>query len=1295
MLTASEEGKYVCFGVTPVASTGASPGTEVMAVTASAVPDSTAPILSEVTAVTTPTNDNTPSYVFSSDEAGTIGYGSGCESTSNPTAATAGNNTVTFSSLGDGTYSGCTINVTDAADNESNSLTINDFTVDTAAPSITITNPSTSAAISKTLTASASDGTLKMSETTGTTCDNTLTFVTYASKTYSTEAGNGKKLCYQAVDTAGNEAYSLSDAIAGIDATAPTISITNPNTSAAISKTITASASDGTLSMSNTTGAVCNGTLSFITYASQTFVAESDNGTKVCYKAADSLGNTAYSLSNALAGIDTTAPIIAIANPNTNAATSKTLTASASDGVLTMSETTGTTCDGSLTFVAYASKTYTAEADNGKKLCYRAVDTLGNTAYGPSNAIAGIDTTAPTVTLNKADGQSALATVGPINFTVIFSETTTNFAAGDVTLSSSTTPGTLTATVTGSGTTYNVAVSGMTDAGTVIASIAAATATDAAGNSNIASTSSTIGGNEVTYNPPASVVVTGTPIASEDGGTPDSYDLALSRSPSSGSVTVSITTPDSQCTVSPTSVTLSSTTASTITVTAFNDTTPEGAHTCVIKHAITASSDTTNFPLALPIADMTVAMTDNDPGVVISQSGGTTAVTEGGTTGDTYTVALATLPDSSVTVSVTPNTQVEATPASLTFTTGNWSTAQTVTVTAKDDTTVEGNHSGSVAHAITTGDGADYLTTATVPSVSVNITDNDNPPPPPAPVYYPEIQLLDNTTDIADNTGKLDFGTTSVGTPVVKTLTVKNTGRATLTLGTPTLSTGFSVANFPTSIAAGKSVQFTLSLDATQAATLSGQFSVTNNDGNENPFNFTLQGVVQGASTGKPLAFYLPGGNYSGSAFLRITNDTNNPVSVKGTLYDANGAVIGNANALLTPLAAQQTVALSMPALATAVGSGWNELAWLALSEPSSGITVMNTYRNENGALTNMTSVSENAAYLLPGSVNQDAARLVLVNTSAVPVEVVGSLYHQDGYLLGQAHSVLVNALPARALRVLSPRDLEQLTGTGAWTGRAWLSLQPVSGLVMMNVVVDTSAVVSNFTSARADGNYNIPSSNGTDKGYTRFTNTTDAPLPLYATLYHLNGAVLGTPSRLLSTLPARSTRVLGSSDLERLFGVRPWAGRSRLALTAPNGAVQVIGTIRSPTLRSSALVSASEMDSSKLYNLPPSNSTQDVAYARITNTSSQAVTVIGTLYSQDGSVLGNAHAVLIPTLQPGETQVLDMLTLQRRSGSNQPWTQRARLVISEPTSGIQLMGMIRSKQSNILTNMSAVRTIQ
>ncbi len=93
-----------------------------------------------------------------------------------------------------------------------------------------------------------------------------------------------------------------------IDTTSPTITIIEPDTLPATSKTITASTSEGTLSMSNTTGAVCDGTLTFAAYASQTFTAESDNGTRVCYRAVDTAGNTSYSLSNAIAGIDTTAP---------------------------------------------------------------------------------------------------------------------------------------------------------------------------------------------------------------------------------------------------------------------------------------------------------------------------------------------------------------------------------------------------------------------------------------------------------------------------------------------------------------------------------------------------------------------------------------------------------------------------------------------------------------------------------------------------------------------------------------------------------------------------------------------------------------------------------------------------------------------------------------------------------------------------------------------------------------------------------------------------------------------------
>jgi len=97
--------------------------------------DTTAPTLAEVTAVTTPTNDTTPDYTFSSDEAGTITYGGSCSSST--TSATAGTITVTLYSLSDGTYSNCAITVYDSEDyNVSVTLAIPTFTVDTTGPTL-------------------------------------------------------------------------------------------------------------------------------------------------------------------------------------------------------------------------------------------------------------------------------------------------------------------------------------------------------------------------------------------------------------------------------------------------------------------------------------------------------------------------------------------------------------------------------------------------------------------------------------------------------------------------------------------------------------------------------------------------------------------------------------------------------------------------------------------------------------------------------------------------------------------------------------------------------------------------------------------------------------------------------------------------------------------------------------------------------------------------------------------------------------------------------------------------------
>ncbi len=100
-------------------------------------------VIAEVTVVTSPSNSSSPNYTFSSTKAGTITYGGSCSSST--TSAASGTNTITLTSLSDGTYSNCTILVTDSDGNVSNTLSITSFSVDATTPYVISTSPENSA----------------------------------------------------------------------------------------------------------------------------------------------------------------------------------------------------------------------------------------------------------------------------------------------------------------------------------------------------------------------------------------------------------------------------------------------------------------------------------------------------------------------------------------------------------------------------------------------------------------------------------------------------------------------------------------------------------------------------------------------------------------------------------------------------------------------------------------------------------------------------------------------------------------------------------------------------------------------------------------------------------------------------------------------------------------------------------------------------------------------------------------------------------------------------------------------
>ena len=137
-------------------------------------------------------------------------------------------------------------------------------------------------------------------------------------------------------------------------------------------------------------------------------------------------------------------------------------------------------------------------------------------------------------------------------------------------------------------------------------------------------------------------------------------------------------------------------------------------------------------------------------GVTVSESALT--VTEQDTTGDSYTVVLDRLPTASVTVTVggLGSSDVTANPASLTFTTGNWATAQTVTVTAGNDADTT-NDTVTLTHSAMSSDSA--YQGITIAGLTVTVNDNDTAQVLGVMIEPGNAQLVVQWTAVANATG--------------------------------------------------------------------------------------------------------------------------------------------------------------------------------------------------------------------------------------------------------------------------------------------------------------------------------------------------------------------------------------------------------------------------------------------------------------------------------------------------------------------------------------------------------------
>ena len=176
------------------------------------------------------------------------------------------------------------------------------------------------------------------------------------------------------------------------------------------------------------------------------------------------------------------------------------------------------------------------------------------------------------------------------------------------------------------------------------------------------------------------------------------------------------------------------TTTHTIYVQGTPDDALEGLRKAQIAHsAVVTSSNPADDEVVLidefTFANVEVEVIDDDlGGLIIEQTDGGSLVLEGPVgegIEDTFTVQLTSAPTDPVTVTLSADAEIGLSDTILTFTSGDWDSPQTVTITAVDDAVLENNEFVDITYTVASAD--TVFDGITVDETTVQVVDNDTP----------------------------------------------------------------------------------------------------------------------------------------------------------------------------------------------------------------------------------------------------------------------------------------------------------------------------------------------------------------------------------------------------------------------------------------------------------------------------------------------------------------------------------------------------------------------------------------
>jgi hypothetical protein len=220
-------------------------------------------------------------------------------------------------------------------------------------------------------------------------------------------------------------------------------------------------------------------------------------------------------------------------------------------------------------------------------------------------------------------------------------------------------------------------------------------------------------------------VTPGTALVTTEAGATDTFQVVLQTQPSanvtigvSSTSTNEITLSTSQLVFTPANWNV----AQTVTITGKNDAIDDDDQPFTIVLAPAVSTDASYAAIDPP--DVTGTNTDDDAATITVTPTTALVTTEGGGS-DTFSVVLTSQPTAPLTIAVSSSDATEGTPQQtlLSFTTANWMTAQTVTVTGQNDSLTDGDVGYTIQLANPTTTDTKY---AAINPADVSVTNQDN-----------------------------------------------------------------------------------------------------------------------------------------------------------------------------------------------------------------------------------------------------------------------------------------------------------------------------------------------------------------------------------------------------------------------------------------------------------------------------------------------------------------------------------------------------------------------------------------